>query len=231
MSDNDWIDVSVTLKSGMLHWPGDPPVVIERVRDMDRGDTVNLSRITMGAHSGTHVDAPVHFLKGAPGIDRLPLHPLVGKARVIGITANESIREKDLAGQNIEKGERILLRTRNSLKQILRKDAFDEEFIFLEEDAALFLAARGILALGVDYLSVGGYRKNGSAVHRILLGAGIFIIEGLDLAGVLPGRYEMFCLPLKILDADGAPARTILQKSRGIDHESLKPDVSEYRTP
>jgi arylformamidase len=213
MNGNDWIDVSVTLKSGMLQWPGDPPVVIKRVRDMDRGDTVNLSRITMGVHSGTHVDAPVHFLKGASGIDRIPFHPLIGEARVIAIAANESIREEDLADQNIEKGERILLRTRNSLEQILRKDAFEEEFIFLEEDAVLFLAARGIVALGVDYLSVGGYRKNGPAVHRALLGAGIFIIEGLDLAGVLPGRYEMICLPLKILDADGAPARVILKKS------------------
>lgn len=213
MNDDKWIDVSLTLKSAMLQWPGDPPVLIERVRDMDRGDTVNLSRITMGVHSGTHVDAPVHFLKGGRGADRIPFHPLVGSARVIEIAAKESIGEKDLAGCKIEKGERILLRTRNSVHKILRKDTFDEKFIYMEEDAALFLAALGVQTVGVDYLSVGGYRKNGPAVHRILLDAGIFIIEGLDLADVLPGRYEMICLPLKIRDSDGAPARVILKKN------------------
>ncbi len=212
MNNSDWIDVSVTLKTGMLHWPGDPPVVIERMRDMDKGDTVNLSRITMGVHSGTHVDAPIHFLNGAGGIDRIPFDPLVGQARVIAIAAGESIREEDLAGHNVEKGERILLRTRNSINQILHRDAFDEGFVYLEEDAAQFLAVRKIKTLGVDYLSVGGYRKNGPAVHRILLEAGIVIIEGLDLAGVQPGRYEMICLPMKILDADGAPARVILRR-------------------
>lgn len=212
MNDNDWIDVSLTLKPGMLHWPGDPPVLIERVRDMDKGDTVNLSRMVMGVHSGTHVDAPLHFISGSRGIDCVPLHLLIGEARVLEIAANESVKEKDLAGHNIENGERILLRTGNSIKRILHKDTFDEEFIYLEEDAALFLSARGIKAVGVDYLSVGGYQKNGPAVHRILLKAGIVIIEGVDLSLVPPGRYEMICLPLKILDTDAAPARVILRK-------------------
>jgi arylformamidase len=213
MNDNDWIDISVTLKSGMLHWPGDPPVAIERVRATDRGDSVNLSRITMGVHSGTHVDAPVHFLgAAAAGIDRIPFDPLVGNARIIAIAATQSVREGDLAGHAIEKGERVLLRTRNSIDRLLHRDSFDEAFIYLEEDAARFLADRKIKTLGVDYLSVGGYRKNGPAVHRILLEAGICVIEGLDLAGVLPGLYEMICLPMKILDADGAPARVILRK-------------------
>jgi arylformamidase len=219
MDTNDWIDASLTLKSGMLHWPGDPPVVIERVRAIDRGDTVNLSRITMGVHSGTHVDAPVHFLNGAAGIDRVPFDPLVGQARIIAVATKQSIKEEDLAGLAVEKGERLLLRTANSIRQILHGAAFDEGFVYLEEDAARFLAARGIKTLGVDYLSVGGYRKNGPAVHRILLEAGIFIIEGLDLAAVMPGLYEMICLPLKILDADGAPARVILRKqSEGTGH-------------
>ncbi|MHB8908828.1 MAG: cyclase family protein [Syntrophales bacterium] len=212
MNENGWIDVSLTLKTGMLHWPGDPPVVIERVRTIDRGDGVNLSRITMGVHSGTHVDAPVHFLNGAGGVDRIPFDPLVGQARVIEIAADESIKEKDLAGHDVETGERILLRTRNSINQVLHRDAFDEGFVYLEEDAARFLAARGIRTLGVDYLSVGGHRKNGPAVHRALLEAGIVIIEGLDLGGALPGTYDMVCLPLKILDADGAPARVILRR-------------------
>ncbi|MDQ5985126.1 MAG: Kynurenine formamidase [Syntrophus sp. SKADARSKE-3] len=209
---NAWFDVSTTLKTGMLHWPGDPSVLIERVRDMDKGDTVNLSRVVMGVHSGTHVDAPVHFLSGAWGIDHIPLHLLIGEVRVLEIVSTKSVKEKDLAGHNIENGERILLRTANSIKQILHKDTFDKEFIYLEEDAAMFMAARGVKAVGVDYLSVGGYQKNGPDVHRILLKAGILIIEGVDLSLVTPGRYEMICLPLKIMDADAAPARVILRK-------------------
>lgn len=212
MNETNWIDCSLTLKSGMLHWPGDPPFSIERVRDMDKGDTVNLSKMSLGVHSGTHIDAPVHFVRGGAGIDRVSLDALVGPARVIDIAATDSIREEELAGQGIESGERILFRTRNSLRKILQSEEFDEEFISLEEDAARFLVARGVRVVGVDYLSVGGYKKNGSVVHTVLLGAGIIVVEGLDLSVTSPGWYDMICLPMKIADADGAPARVILKK-------------------
>jgi arylformamidase len=214
MNDNRWIDISLTLKSNMMHWPGDPPVSIERVREMDKGDTVNLSKITMGAHSGTHVDAPVHFIKGAEGVDQLLFDSLIGLARIIEIADTDTIREKELAIHRIKKGERILLRTRNSIKKILYRDAFTEDFVYLEKGAAEFLVFRGIKTLGVDYLSVGGYKENGPDVHRMLLGAGILIIEGLDLTGALPGLYDMICLPIKILDSDGAPARVILKTTK-----------------
>jgi arylformamidase len=214
MNDNKWIDISLTLKSNMVHWPGDPPFSIERVREMDKGDTVNLSKITMGAHSGTHVDAPVHFIKGAEGVDQLLFDSLIGLARIIEIADTDTIREKELAVHRIKKGERILLRTRNSIKKILYGDAFTEDFVYLEKDAAEFLVSRGIKTLGVDYLSVGGYKKNGPDVHRLLLGAGILIIEGLDLTDALPGSYDMICLPMKILDSDGAPARVILKATK-----------------
>ncbi len=209
-----WIDCSLTLKSNMIHWPGDPPLSIERVRDMDKGDTVNLSKITMGVHSGTHVDAPVHFIKGAKGVHQILLDSLIGPARVIKISAKDTIKEKELSKQGIKQGQRILLRTRNSINKILYKDTFTEDFVYMEEGAAEFLVSRGIKALGVDYLSVGGYKKNGPNVHRLLLGAGIPIIEGLDLAGALPGNYYMICLPLKILDSDGAPARVLLKTNK-----------------
>ncbi len=214
MNDNKWIDISITLKSNMVHWPGDPPFSIERVREMDKGDTVNLSKITMGAHSGTHVDAPVHFIKGAEGVDQLLFDSLIGLARIIEIADTDTIREKELAVHRIKKGERILLRTRNSIKKILYRDAFTEDFVYLEKDAAEFLVSRGIKTLGVDYLSVGGYKKNGPDVHRLLLGAGILIIEGLDLTDALPGSYDMICLPMKILDSDGATARVILKATK-----------------
>ncbi len=209
-----WIDVSLTLKSDMVHWPGDPRVSIERVRDMDKGDTVNLSKITMGVHSGTHVDAPVHFIKGAIGIHQILLDSLIGPARVIKISAKDTIKEKELSKQEIKQGQRILLRTRNSINKILHEDTFTEDFVYLEEDAAEFLVSRGIKALGVDYLSVGGYKKNGPNVHRLLLGAEIPVIEGLDLTGALPGNYYMICLPMKILDSDGAPARVLLKTTK-----------------
>jgi arylformamidase len=214
MNDNKWIDISLTLKSNMMHWPGDPPVSIERVREMDKGDTVNLSKITMGVHSGTHVDAPVHFIKGAKGVDRLLFDLLIGPARIIEIADTDTIQKKELTGHRIKKGERILLRTRNSIKKILYRDTFSEDFVYMEKDAAEFLVSRGIKTLGVDYLSVGGYEKNGPDVHRTLLSAGILVIEGLDLTGVLPGNYDMICLPIKILDSDGAPARAILKATK-----------------
>jgi arylformamidase len=214
MSDSKWIDISLTLKSDMVHWPGDPPVFIDRVREMDRGDMVNLSKITMGAHSGTHVDAPVHYIKGAKGVDRLLFDLLIGPARIIEIADTDTIKEKELAGHGIKKGERILLRTRNSIKKILFSDTFSEDFVYMEKGAAEFLVTRGIKTLGVDYLSVGGYKKNGSDVHRTLLSAEVIVIEGLDLTEVLPGDYDMICLPMKILDSDGAPARVILKTAK-----------------
>jgi arylformamidase len=214
MQDNKWIDVSLTLESNMMHWPGDPPVSIERVREMDKGDTVNLSKITMGVHSGTHVDAPVHFIKGAKGVDRIAIDLLIGPARIIEIADNDSIKENELARHKIKKGERILLRTRNSIKKILYRDAFTEDFVYMEKDAAEFLVSRCIKTLGVDYLSVGGYKQNGPDVHKTLLRAGILVIEGLDLTEALPGLYDMICLPMKILDSDGAPARVIVKRAK-----------------
>jgi arylformamidase len=214
MNDNKWIDISLTLRSNMVHWPGDPPFSIEHVREMDRDDTVNLSKITMGSHSGTHVDAPVHFIKGAKGVDRLLFDSLIGPARIIEIADADTMREEDLTGYGIKKGERIILRTRNSIKKILYRDAFTEDFVYLEKSAAEFLVSSGIKTLGVDYLSVGGYKKNGPDVHRLLLGAGILIIEGLDLSETPPGLYDMICLPMKILDSDGAPARVILKTTK-----------------
>jgi arylformamidase len=214
MNDNKWIDISLTLKSNMVHWPGDPPFSIEPVREMDKGDSVNLSKILMGAHSGTHVDAPVHFIKGAKGVDQILIDSLIGPARIIEIADADAIKEEELARHEIKKDERVLLRTRNSINKILYKDAFTEDFVYIEKGAAEFLVACGIKTLGVDYLSVGGYKKNGPDVHRMLLDAGILIIEGLDLTKALPGFYDMICLPIKILDSDGAPARVIVKTAK-----------------
>ena len=205
-----WIDISVPLKDGMAHWPGDPPISISRVKDMAQGDAVNLSMISMGVHSGTHVDAPLHFINGGKGVDEIPLTTIVGRARVIEIRDAESIKPDELYEHRIRRGERILFKTRNS-SRVWQRNEFVEDFVFLSVDAAEFLVGCGVRVVGVDYLSVGSYSHGGSDIHRILLGGGIWIIEGLDLSAVAPGRYHLICLPLKIIQGDGAPARAILK--------------------
>ncbi len=206
----DWIDVSVTLKTGMVHWPGDPPVNIERIRDMNNGDSATLSALKMGAHSGTHMDAPLHFIRQGKGLDEMPLSATIGTARVIEIHDPESIKVEELRPHRIRRGERVLFKTRNS-PRCWKADSFVKDFVYLSTEAGQFLADRGIRAVGVDYLSVGGFEKNVVEVHQALLKAGVWIIEGLDLSAVRAGDYELVCLPLRILNSDGAPARAAIR--------------------
>jgi len=206
----EWIDISVPLKSGMVHWPGDPEVKIERVRDAEKGDRNTLSEMCMGAHSGTHIDAPLHFVCGGAGIDQLPLDVAMGRARVIEIEDAESIKVEELQKHDICRGERILFKTKNS-SHVWRKTQFVDDFVYIPIEAAKFLVERDVALIGFDYLSVGGYKKDGSEVHNILLEAGIWLIEGLDLSKVGAGDYEFICLPLKIVDGDGAPARAVVR--------------------
>jgi arylformamidase len=205
-----WIDISVPLRSGMVRWPGDPEVKIERVLDMDRGDRVNLSAACFGLHSGTHMDAPLHFLRDGRGIEEMPPDATVGRARVIGIEDRESVKLPELEPHDIRAGERILFKTGNS-GRCWGRDEFVEDFVHISKEAARYLAERRIAAVGIDYLSVGGFQKDGEETHRILLSAGIWIIEGLDLSKVAAGGYELICLPLKVMGADGAPARALLR--------------------
>ena len=206
----DWIDISMPLKSGMVHWPGDPGVKIERVRDVEKGDRNTLSEVCMGAHTGTHMDAPLHFIRGGAGIDQLPLDVAMGRARVIEIEDGESIKVEELQKHDILRDERILFKTRNS-SLVWREVDFVEDFVHMSIEAARFLVERGVSLIGVDYLSVGGYKKDGSEVHQTLLQAGIWLIEGLDLSKVSAGEYDLVCLPLKIVDGDGAPARAVVK--------------------
>ena len=205
-----WIDISVPLYTGMVHWPDNPPVQIERVLNMDAGDAANVSALSLGAHTGTHIDAPVHFLPQGAGIDALPLSATLGPARVIEITDGESIKRQELERHAIERGERILFKTRNSAR-CWQSDAFVEDFVYITAEAARYLAEVGVRTVGVDYLSVGGFARDGEATHRALLSADVCIIEGLNLSQVKPGTYELVCLPLKIRGADGAPARAVLR--------------------
>lgn len=208
-----WIDISVPLYTGMVHWPDNPPVEIVRTASMDAGDPCNVSRLSMGAHTGTHMDAPLHFLRGGKSIDMMPIEATVGPARVLPISDPQAIKVDELEAYAIQPGERLLFKTSNSTRA-WQSATFYEDFVYISREAAQYLAEKRVQTVGVDYLSVGGYRIDGPETHQALLSAGIWIIEGLNLAMVESGSYELICLPLKMIGADGAPARAVLRSSK-----------------
>jgi len=210
---NEWIDVTVPLRSNMVTWPGDETVVVKKKLDMAQGDPVTLSAVSMGLHTGTHMDAPMHFLKDGKSLDELPFDATVGSARVIEVKDPVSIKVDDLVPHRIRKDERILFKTRNSATN-WHEETFNQDFVFISQNAARYLAERKIRTVGMDYLSVGGYKVDGPETHHLILGAGIWVIEGLDLSKVKPGRYQMICLPLRFLNSEGAPARVILKRAK-----------------
>jgi arylformamidase len=220
LGGTSWIDVSVTVRPGMPHWPDNPPIVIERMMDLDSGHDCNLSHLAMGVHSGTHIDGPVHFIQQAAGVDEMPLSATMGPARVIEITHPREITADELRGYPLRAGERVLFRTSNS-SRCWQAGEFMEDFVYISEQAAAYLAETGVRTAGIDYLSVGGYHADGAKIHRILLGAGIWIIEGLDLSAAPAGQYEMICLPVKLHGSDGAPARAILRPVAATHAEAI----------
>ena len=183
---------------------------ITHTSHLDRGDRATVSRLDMGAHTGTHVDAPAHFVPGGSGVDSLDLNVLVGPAAVIHAPNTDALSADVLAGLGIPAGtERLLFRTRNSERWACDERELDEDFVAITEDGARWLVARGVRLVGVDSLSVGPYADT-VPTHQVLLRAGVIAVEGLNLSGVEPGVYQLVCLPLKIVGADGAPARAIL---------------------
>jgi len=209
-----WIDISLELYSEMIHWPGDPPVRIERSQSIRNGDEANLSSLRLGSHAGTHVDAPLHFLADGESVDQLPPERMIVAARVLEMAAPRCIQPSELEGKGIHPGESLIFKTRNSSRDWAHL-AFDPEAVHLGLEAARFLASRKPLWLGIDALSIGGYDGQGKAVHEALLAAGVWILEGLVLSEVTEGDYELYCLPLKIRGCDGAPARALLRKIEG----------------
>ena len=209
MSAPTWIDVSVPVRSGMVHWPDNPPIELVRTMDMARGDPATVSRLSLGVHSGTHVDAPVHFVAGGGGVDAIPLDRLLGEARVVEVSDGPSIGATQLRVVDPRPGERLLFKTRNSAR-CWTADRFLPDFVHLSVEAAALLAERQVRTVGIDYLSIAGMEE-GVPTHVALLEKGICIIEGLDLSSVQPGSYELICLPLRLAGADGAPARVLLR--------------------
>lgn len=208
-----WIDVSAPLYDGMVHWPGDPPVSIERIADMEKGDVCNVTKLAMTAHCGTHMDAPRHFVRDGVSLEAMPLELAYGRARVIEIEDPVSVKPQELRRHRLRSGERILLKTANSTRRWTSNPAFLEDYIYLAKESAPYLAERDVKMIGIDYLSIARMGQEGDETHRLLLQAGIWIIEGLDLHATAQGSYQMVCLPLRIQGADGAPARVLLSPS------------------
>jgi arylformamidase len=193
-------------------WPGNPPPHVIPTSRIAQGGSSNVSEIRLGSHTGTHVDPPFHFLEQGATADQLSLDVLVGRAQVLDLgTVERSIGAAELATAKLEQGaERVLLRTRNSMRWRDHVSAFPTDYVSLAPDGARWLVERGVRLVGIDFLSVEAYGASGHPTHHVLLEAGVIIVEGLDLSSVEAGVYTLVCLPLKVLGADGGPARAIL---------------------
>jgi arylformamidase len=206
-------DVTVTLRPGMVTWDGEPGPEIRPLTQLGvDGEPAQVSLISFGSHCGTHVDAPAHFIAGGVGVDQLPLDALVGPCRVLEVDpearGRRHIEPADLDPPAVGV-ERLLLKTPSG--QFWSEDRFRTDFVGLTEEAAKWLVEHGVQLVGIDSLSVDPYTADPYVAHLTLLGAGVVILEGLDLRAVPPGRYDLFALPIKLEHADGAPARVVLR--------------------
>lgn len=203
-------DVTLPIHPGMPVYEGDPEVSIRKWLSLDGGGAANVSLLSLGSHTGTHVDAPLHFRSGAPGVDRLPLDVLIGPARVYDLAVADPIDATSLRGVDLGVYPRVLFKTRNSAAW--REGRSGTDFVALSGDAARILVKAGVLLVGLDGPSADRFSSTDFPVHHTLLDAGVVILEGLDLSAVPPGDYELLCLPLKLRGGDGAPARVVLRE-------------------
>ena len=204
------LDVSVPLAQGLPTYPGNPPFELQALKRIAEGGSSNVSRLVLGTHTGTHVDAPKHFIDDAAAVDALQLDLLIGRTRVIEIDKRGGISADELAAAGLREDLRVLFKTPNSA--LWNSSTFHEDYTHLSEGAARYLVDQGVKVVGIDYLSVEGFKKAGAPAHRALLGSGVIIIEGLNLSEADPGMYEMYCLPLRVVGGDGAPARVLLKR-------------------
>ena len=207
-------DISLTISPSLPTWPGDPGLVLEQFESMDKGAHANVTSISSSVHLGTHVDAPHHFLNDGRTVESLPLDILTGPCYVTqlpdgidAITAEVLDRTEITAEMK-----RVLFGTSNSHYWARGESQFQEDFVAITEDGAEWLVERGIQLVGVDYLSVAPFGDS-EPTHKVLLKAGVVVVEGLNLSNVMRGFYDLYCLPLKIAGSDGAPARAILIQS------------------
>jgi arylformamidase len=203
-------DVTVALSNDLPVYPGDPPINISRTQSLEKGDIARVSHISFSTHIGTHIDPPSHFMMDGLSLDRVPLEVLIGPARIIDAGDVDSIDAALLERTELEGATRVLFKTRNS--NFWRESkGFREDFVYLETEAAELLVKRGVQLVGIDYLSIEKFNFDRPSTHWTLLGNNVVIVEGLDLSEIAPGDYELICLPLKIKDGDGGPARVVLR--------------------
>jgi arylformamidase len=203
-------DISVADRPDMHFYPGDPTLEQTQIRAIARGDAANLTHLSLGAHTGTHVDAPAHFIDGAPTLEQIALDRFVGPATVLDLRGLAAVDAAALRRHDIRTGDIVLCLTDNSARW--RQPGFQKDFTYVTRDAAELLVERGVKSIGMDYLSIEQFGSKTFEVHKLLLGHGILIIEGLDLTGIAPGPYLLSCLPLKLEHVDGAPARAVLMR-------------------
>jgi arylformamidase len=202
--------ITLTVTPEMVVWPGDPPVNMQRISSIASGDSSNVTQISMSCHTGTHVDAPDHFLNNGKTVENLSLDLLVGRVYVLHLPDVNLITASILMDADIPpRTRRLLFKTRNSDFWANGNKEFQTDFVGLSVDAAELLVDRNVKLVGIDYLSIAPY-KMGKQVHTILLDAGVVVLEGLDLSRVSQGRYTLHCLPLKLGGAEGAPTRAVL---------------------
>ncbi len=205
-------DISVALRPDMPTYGGEPGPRLDFPSRMARGDSANVSVLSLGSHTGTHVDAPHHFLDGAATVETLPLDALVGPSHVMERTGADHVTAADLEDAGLPTDvRRLLLKTTNG--RFWDDAEFHSDFVALADDAAPWLLRRGIVLVGIDYLSIERFHSPTHEVHKLLLEAGVVILEGLDLRRVAPGPYFLVGAPLKVVGADGAPARVFLLDS------------------
>lgn len=203
-------DVSLPIMPGMPVWPGEPMLSLFRVSSMDDGESANVSRLEMMVHTGTHVDAPLHFIQGGKSVENLDLDQLVSSVLVVEILEDvrvigrEALEKVDFKGATS-----VLFKTSNSLLWNQWERGFQTQYVGLDTSGALYCVEKGFKLVGIDYLSIAAYHDL-TEPHKILLGSGMTIVEGLNLSNVTPGIYQLVCLPLKLVGCDGAPARVIL---------------------
>jgi arylformamidase len=216
LSGEGWIDVTATLDPATTPvYAGDAPMKFDFLKDMRKGDKLTLSVYLMGAHSGTHIDAPMHFVADGAAIDRIPLDPLIGTARVIDIPDSvRAIDSGELDRHDWRGATRVLFRTRSTLRGWMDSSTFHRDFAYIAPDAAQLLADAGVVLVGVDYISAEQFGAPAPRTHQILLGRGIPIVEGLDLRPVQAGDYDLIVLPIKVRGHEGAPARAIVRKQK-----------------
>ena len=210
MVNGKFYDISVSLGDESIDFPGDTPYEREMAQTLEDGGDCNLSKMTMSAHAGTHMDAPFHFFSEGKTIDRFPVEKFVLSAVVVHVQNRISIDPVALENANVLPGEAILFKTRNSTESRIQNGIFQEDFVYLSEKGADWCLQKGVGLIGIDYNSIEKYGSKGFPVHRKILGRDIPILEGINLKSVPAGKYTLYCFPLKIGSGDGAPVRAVL---------------------